>query len=117
MTITLHGLKNCDTCKKALAELKAAGKDVEFKDIRTETDLAKQLPRWASDLGAEALVNRRSTTWRQLSDDQKGRAETDPLPLLQTTPTLIKRPVIEDGDGTTVVGWTDKVKAGLGLDA
>ena len=77
MTLTLYGLKNCDTCKKALKSLEAAGKQVSFVDIRAEADLAAKVPGWLEVAGAKALVNNRSTTWRGLSDDDKAKAETD----------------------------------------
>ena len=97
----LYGLKNCDTCKKALKALEEAGKRVTFVDIRDEADLPVKVPTWLSEAGADKLVNRRSTTWRGLSDKDK---EGDPLPLLIEHPTLIKRPVIERGK-SLFVGW------------
>lgn len=109
MSLTLYGLKNCDTCKKALKALEAAGKGVTFVDIRAEADLAALLPGWLQAAGAEVLVNRRSTTWRTLGDDDRAR---DPLALLSEHPTLIKRPVIDAG-GTIHVGWTKQVQAML----
>lgn len=113
MTIKLFGLKNCDTCKKAQAELEAGGKDTEFVDIRAEADLASLLPRWIAAAG-EKLVNRSSTTWRGLSDEDKARASgTSMEGLLLGNPTLIKRPVIDTGDDI-LVGWTAETRARLG---
>lgn len=113
MTLTLYGLKNCDTCKKALKSLEAAGKQVSFVDIRAEADLAAKVPGWLEVAGAKALVNNRSTTWRGLSDDDKAKAETDEVSgLLIANPTLIKRPVIEAGD-SVYVGWTKSVEREL----
>ena len=113
MTLTLYGLKNCDTCKKALKSLEAAGKQVRFVDIRAEADLAAKVPGWLEVAGAKALVNNRSTTWRGLSDDDKAKAETDEVSgLLIANPTLIKRPVIEAGD-SVYVGWTKSVEREL----
>ena len=103
--ITLYGLKNCDTCKKALAALKAAGRETEFIDIRAEADLDAKLPVWLDALGPAALINKRSTTWRALSTDEQASAEENASALLQTHPTLIKRPVIESG-AKTLVGWS-----------
>ena len=105
----LYGLKNCDTCKKALKALEAAGKRVTFIDIRTETDLPVKVPTWLVEAGADKLVNRRSTTWRGLSDADK---EGDPLPILIEYPTLIKRPVIERGK-SLFVGWGKDVSEQL----
>lgn len=113
MTRTLFGLKNCDTCRKALKELEAEGKLADFVDIRAEADLASRLPRWIAAVG-EKLVNRSSTTWRSLSEEDKARANGVTLEgLLLGNPTLIKRPVIE-ANGEVFVGWTAETKARIG---
>jgi len=109
MALTLYGLKNCDTCKKALKALEAAGKSVTFVDIRADADLPVLVPKWLSSAGADLLVNRRSTTWRTLSVEAR---ETDPEALLVANSTLIKRPVIEVGQDVHV-GWTKHVQASL----
>ena len=107
--ITLYGLKNCDTCKKAMKALAAHGHDVTFVDIRADANLEKKVPFWLSAAGADLLINRRSTTWRGL--DEAARS-SDPLALLKAHPTLIKRPVIEDAQ-TVYVGWNKDVQAAL----
>jgi len=105
MNLTLYGLKNCDTCKKALTALEGAGHDVAFVDIRSGADLADRVPVWLEAVGSDKLVNRRSTTWRQLSDTEKESAEDEEYAaLLIAHPTLIKRPVIER-DAQVFVGW------------
>lgn len=109
MSLTLYGLKNCDTCKKALKALEAGGKRADFVDIRAEADLGALLPGWLEAVGADALINRRSTTWRNLDDVARAR---DPMALLSENPTLIKRPVIDAG-GDVTVGWTKEVQANL----
>ena len=73
MTITLYSLKNCDTCKKAVKALEGAGKTVSFVDIHAEADLPAKLPGWIEAVGAEALTNTRSTTWRGLDEAQRAR--------------------------------------------
>lgn len=111
--ITLYGLKNCDTCKKALRALEAAGHTLHFIDIRAEADLAVKVPLWLLAVGADALLNKRSTTWRTLEDHEKAAAEAGAVEaLLVATPTLIKRPVIERDD-EVMVGWTSKVQSQL----
>ncbi|MEM5516026.1 ArsC/Spx/MgsR family protein [Henriciella sp. AS95] len=109
--LTLYGLKNCDTCKKALNTLDADGHDVELVDIRADTNLEEKVPQWLKEVGPDMLVNKRSTTWRGLSEGDKaaveqGKAEA----LLIANPTLIKRPVIETG-ADVYVGWTADVQA------
>ncbi|MEO1658311.1 MAG: ArsC/Spx/MgsR family protein [Pseudomonadota bacterium] len=109
MPLTLTGLKNCDTCKKALKSLRDAGAEPSFVDIRSEADLETLVPQWLDAVGADTLINKRSTTWRNLSDAERAM---EPAALLQTHPTLIKRPVIETGDAI-YVGWTKDVQAAL----
>ena len=109
MSLTLYGLKNCDTCKKALKALDAAGKPVSFVDIRAEADLPALVPGWLEAAGADLLINHRSTTWRGLSDADR---EGDPVQLLIANPTLVKRPVIEQGS-ETYVGWSKDTQAAL----
>jgi arsenate reductase (glutaredoxin) len=113
MTLKLFGLKNCDTCKKALTEIEASGQSAEFVDIRADEDFASRLPRWLAAAG-DKLVNRSSTTWRGLSDADKAKASGSSLEgLLLGNPTLIKRPVIELDD-EVLVGWTPANKARIG---
>ena len=111
--VTLYGLKNCDTCKKALRALEAADRETAFVDIREDADLDRLLPAWLKAVGAEKLVNRRSTTWRTLSETEKAgalgeMAET----VLKAHPTLIKRPVIDTG-AEILVGWDSGTQQAL----
>ena len=107
----LYGLKNCDTCKKALKALEAAGTEVTFVDVRADGVTPEQLATWSARHGA-ALVNTRSTTWRGMDEATRARAEADPVGLLAEHPTLMKRPVIVTG-GESHVGWTKDVQAAL----
>lgn len=109
MDLTLYGLKNCDTCRKALKALEAGGKTVRFIDIRAEADLSQKVPDWLSVAGADVLVNKRSTSWRGLSDAER---LIPPEELLPAHATLIKRPIIEVGDAV-YVGWTKTVQETL----
>jgi len=112
-TLTLYGLKNCDTCKKAQKALEAAGKIFNLVDIRTGADLTKKVPEWLAQLGPAALVNKRSTTWRNLPDGDRALicANAAEAVLIEHPP-LIKRPVIETG-GIACVGWTKDVQSAL----
>lgn len=109
MKLTLYGLKNCDTCRKAQVSLAASGHLVQFIDIRSEAQLDACIPVWLDAVGADTLINRRSTTWRNLSERDR---EGNPVELLTAHPTLIKRPVIKTGDAI-MVGWSKQVQAAL----
>ncbi len=97
---TLYGLKNCSTCKVAIRELERAGKDVTFVDVREIQLDSDVLNRFLQEFG-DALVNRRSTTWRSLTDLQRHWSPED---LIARCPSLMKRPVIVDGE-TVTLGW------------
>lgn len=110
--IVLHGLKACDTCRKALKTLLAAGRDAGLRDLRDDPVTTDEVSQWRGILG-DAVLNTRSTTWRGLSDaDRAG----DPVGLMTAHPALIKRPVIEAEDGKLYLGWTPEVRAALRLD-
>ena len=102
----IYGLKTCDTCRKALKSLP----DASFVDVREQG-----LP---GDVLAEAvrnfdhdIVNTRSTTWRNLSQDDRAK---DAAALIAAHPTVMKRPLIVNGD-RMYLGWTDAVRAALGV--
>lgn len=95
---TLYGIRNCDTCRKALKWLEASGIDVTFHDFRRDGVPAARLQHWLDTVGPESLINRRSATWRKLPEDDRARADTAPVELLQEQPTLVRRPVLEHGD-------------------
>ncbi len=110
-----YGLKNCDTCRKAMKELDAAGVAYEYVDVRADGVEETTLKGWVEASGADKLVNRRSTTWRGLTDEEKASIE-DPaslVALLTDNPTLIKRPVIVTKNDIHI-GWTAEVKSVLG---
>ena len=108
-----YGLKNCDTCKKAQKALLAAGATFEVIDVRADGVPEAQLVEWVATVGTDALVNRRSTTWRGLSDAEKTAADgPGAAALLAEHPTLMKRPVIVAGDAVHV-GWSKDVQAAL----
>ena len=103
--LTIHGIKNCDTMKKARAWLDAAGVAYAFHDYKTQGIDAASLQRWIDKLGWEALLNRAGTTFRALPDDQKqGLDAQKALALMLAQPSMIKRPVLE-GPGVLVAGF------------
>lgn len=109
----VYGLTNCDTCRKALKDLAASGQALEIIDMRGSEVTKAKIEDWLKAVGAETLVNRRSTTWRGLSHEQKEQAMgADAASLLAEHPTLIKRPVIEAGT-EVFVGWAPATKQAL----
>lgn len=103
MTTIVYGLKNCDTCRKALRWLDSEGHAHQFIDIRTDTPAAATLADWVDAVGLTALINRRSTTWRQLDDATRDSLDEDKAPaLLLAHPTLVKRPVLVTADSVSV---------------
>lgn len=105
----IYHLKSCDTCKKAIRAL--ADRDPRLIDVRTDGVPEPLLRDWLKTVGADVLVNRKSTTWRNLDEVERAG---DPLQLLTDNPTLMKRPVIVDGDQVHV-GWSKEVQAAFGL--
>ena len=99
------GLKTCDTCRKALKALQAAGYEVQVTDVRADGLTADDIAQIVAKFPAKA-INKASTTWRDLTDSEK---ESDPNRLLADHPTLMKRPVIADGDWT--MGWDKATQA------
>jgi arsenate reductase len=109
-SITVHGLKACDSCRAARKALEAAGKDVRLRDLRADPPERGEIAAWRAALGP-ALVNRRSTTWRALDEATRALPEAE---LLAAHPTLIKRPLIEAG-GALHLGWSAETRRALGL--
>lgn len=104
---TLYGIKNCDTVKKARKWLDAASIDYRFHDFRKDGLQREQLVAWKQAVGWETLLNRRGTTWRQLPEAVKENInENNVLDLFLEHPTLIKRPVLEQG-GEIRVGFNE----------
>ena len=104
--VTLYGIKNCDTVKKARTWLDANKVKYEFHDFRSDGIDQSRINDWIKKLDANTLVNKKSTTWRNLSEDERAMADSvsSLLALLVENPTLIKRPVMEKAD-TVVVGF------------
>ena len=102
--ITLYGIPNCDTVKKARAWLNAQGLAHEFHDFKKAGVPADRLAVWESELGWEKLLNRKGTTWRKLDlQEQSGTVDAiSAQALMRTQPSLIKRPVVEWGNRSTI---------------
>jgi arsenate reductase (glutaredoxin) len=101
--ITLYGIKNCDTVKKARVWLEQHHVTYRFHDLRDDGLDAARLKGWIKTAGWETLLNTRSTTWRQLPDADKHDLDaTRAAELMLAHPTLIKRPVLENGTEVTV---------------
>lgn len=96
--ITLYGIKNCDTVKKARDWMTKNNIDYRFHDFRTDGLSEAQVSRWIADIGLEALVNKRSTTWKELDDNTKANfGEINAAAIISANPTLIKRPLLDTG--------------------
>ncbi len=109
--LNLYGLKNCDSCRKAMKALDAAHVPYEFKDVRDQGVTKTQVSRWVKHLGWENVLNTRSTTWRGLSAAEKNDVdEKQAIGLMVDHPTLIKRPLIENGATQVFAGWTKEAQ-------
>ena len=95
---TLYGIKNCDTVKKARSWLDANNIPYKFHDFRVDDISEAQVKSWIKELGLETLVNKRSTTWKELDESIKaGFNEATALNTILPSPTLIKRPLLDTG--------------------
>ena len=111
MTITIYGIKNCDTMKKARAWLDKSGVAYDFHDYKTAGIARDRLKQWSDELGWEVLLNRSGTTFRKLPEaDREGLDETKALALMLAQPSMIKRPVLDLG-GKLVVGFKPEIYA------
>ena len=111
MSLTLYGIKACDTMKKARVWLDGQGVAYAFHDYKTAGAPPETLKRWAKQVGWETLLNKAGTTFRKLPDaDKADLDETKALALMQAHPSLIKRPVLE-GEGRLLVGFKPDVYA------
>src|SRR5215213_2422640 len=106
MPLTIYGIKNCDTMKKARAVLDGRGVAYTFHDYKTAGIERGKLEGWARKAGWEALLNKSGTTFRKLPDmDKEGLTEKKALALMLAQPSMIKRPVLELGGGNLLIGF------------
>ncbi len=110
--LTLYGILNCDTCKKARQWLERSGIAYRFHDYRADGLPPELLQRFIDALGWEKLLNKSSTSWRQLSAEQQADLTCEKaLALMLDTPTLIKRPILESGTRLIIGFKTDQYEA------
>lgn len=113
MTLTLHGIRNCDTVKKARAWLDAEGVAYRFHDFKTQGVDRESLSRWCEEAGWEKVLNRSGTAFRKLPDAERADLDrTKAEALMLQTPSTIKRPVLEVGD-RVLVGFAPAAYAAL----
>jgi arsenate reductase len=109
MTVTLYGIKACDTMKKARDWLEGHGQRYIFNDYKIQGIDPAVLEAWAGKVGWEVLLNRSGTTFRKLPDeDKQGLDQTKAIALMVEQPSMIKRPVL-DVDGALTVGFRPEV--------
>jgi arsenate reductase len=109
MAVTIYGIKNCDTMKKARAWLDGHGVAYGFHDYKAEGIDKDRLKQWSGAVGWETLLNRAGTTFRKLPDgDKEGLNERKALALMLAQPSMIKRPVLDLG-GKLLVGFKPEI--------
>jgi len=98
MSVTLYGIKNCDTVKKARDWLDAHGVAYAFHDYKTAGIDAPHLQAWCKELGWESVLNRAGTTFRKLDEaDKQNLTEAKAITLMLAQPSMIKRPMLDTG--------------------
>ena len=98
MTITIYGIKSCSTMKKAFTKLDELGVSYDFHDYKKQGIDKDSVQRWIDELGIDKILNKRGTTWRKLTDEQKQAADANidtAIDLLIENTSMIKRPIVE----------------------
>jgi arsenate reductase (glutaredoxin) len=112
VAITIYGIKNCDTMKKARAWLDKKGVSYAFHDYKTAGIARERLEQWENKVGWETLLNRAGTTFRKLPDkDKTGLNAKKATALMLAQPSMIKRPVLDLGGGKLLVGFQPEIYA------
>ena len=107
MGIIIYGIANCDSVKKARKWLAANGLEYQFHDFRKTGLTLDMLDRWLAAAPLDVVLNRRGTSWRQLSDADKANGDAAHLrALMLANPTLIKRPIVE-ANGQITIGFSE----------
>jgi arsenate reductase len=111
MTLTMYGIPNCDTIKKARTWLDGQGVAFAFHDYKKAGIDRPTLDRWTDAVGWEVLLNRAGTTFRKLPDPDRAAIDAEKaITLMLAQPSMIKRPVLE-GDGDLLVGFKPDIYA------
>lgn len=109
MTTTIYGIKACSTMKKAFNKLDELGVSYEFHDYKKQGIDSQQVKAWVDALGIDKVLNKRGTTWRKLSDEQKASADADvntAIELLVANTSMIKRPIVQS-EGVLLCGFDE----------
>ncbi|MGQ3050481.1 MAG: arsenate reductase [Roseateles sp.] len=111
--ITVYGIPNCDTVKRARAWLAEQGLPTVFHDFKKQGVPAHQLPEWLKAFGRDKLVNRAGTTWRKLDEATRAAVVDDAsaTALMLAEPSVIKRPVVRWADGSLSLSFTPEAFA------
>lgn len=113
--ITMYGIRNCDTIKKARQWLEEAGVDYQFHDYKKDGLSPELLDSFIAELGWDALLNRRGTTWRKLPDDVRDNiSEASARAVMLDNPSIIKRPLLDTGS-QKILGFKADDYAALSL--
>jgi len=111
MQIQIYGIPNCDTVKKARKWLDAQGLDHAFNDYKKVGADADKLTVWIADKGVDAVLNKRGTTYRKLSEEQKSSInDSTAIDILRDHPSMIKRPILVH-EGEIILGFKDSAYA------
>jgi Spx/MgsR family transcriptional regulator len=111
MSITVYGIPNCDSVKRARVWLDEAGLSYHFHDFKKAGVPPEALARWLAELGWERVINRAGTTWRKLDDASKAGVvdAASAAALAVAQPSVIKRPVVQWTDGSLSIGFSPEV--------
>ncbi len=111
--VTIFGIKNCDTVRKARRWLDGHAVEYSFHDVRSDGLTRAQLESWVQTLGWESLLNRRGTTWRKLPESVRGNLDRrTAIKLMLEQPAMIKRPVLDLGNSLHL-GFSEETWTGL----
>ncbi|MEM9965047.1 MAG: ArsC family reductase [Asticcacaulis sp.] len=109
MTVTIYGIKNCDTMKKARVWLEAQGVDYQFHDYKVSGIAREKVAGWVEQAGLAVVLNKAGTTFRKLPEDVRSSLdEAGAIDLMVAQPSMIKRPVLEVGD-QLIVGFKPEI--------